>query len=100
MNIATQLEAARRSQVKVPVQAVVRTSQRGTVKETLAKYRRAMEGKGWVTQQFVEDALGYVPTASTMYLRKLLDKGLVERRKKVSTKTFPRTNHGYEWRWK
>ena len=99
MNLATQLEAARRSQVKVPVQAVRRITAGPSSAETLARYRKVMEGKGWVTQQYIEEALGYRPCSSTMYLRKLLDKGLVERRKKVSTKTFPRTNHGYEWRW-
>ena len=57
-----------------------------------------MQGKGWMKQTQVENALGYASTVSTCYLRKLHNNGFVERRNFGGEKEFNR-KRGYEWRW-
>lgn len=67
--------------------------------KALTRYRKVMEGRGWMTQRQVENALGYASTVSTAYLAKLLSNGNVERRNRDGAPTYCR-RRGYEWRWK
>ena len=69
-----------------------------TAAKALASYRAVMVGKGWVTQAEIEHALGYAATVSTLYIRKLYQRGIIERRNRGGAPKFSRTQ-GYEYRW-
>lgn len=49
-------------------------------------------------QSEIECALGYAATVSTCFLKKLLEKKLVQRRNKDGAKKFSK-RLGYEWKW-
>ena len=66
-----------------------------------ASVRRTVEdapGDGWVTQAQIEQALGYAATVSTLYIRKLYQREIIERRNRGGAPKFSRTQ-GYEYRW-
>lgn len=66
--------------------------------KAMKAYRGAMQGKGWVTQAQIEQALGYAATVSALYIRKLYQRGIIERRNRGGAPKFSRTQ-GYEYRW-
>lgn len=108
MNFAAQLAAANRKpaapeKAAADIQEIRRRNlalgAKAQTDKALARYRAVMEGRGWMTQRQVENALGYAATVSTCYLAKLLREEHVERRNRDGAAKFDRRS-GYEWRWK
>lgn len=64
----------------------------------IERYREIMEGRGWMTQRQIENALGYASTIANPFLHKLLGWGKVERRNKGGAPEYSQ-RHGREWRW-
>lgn len=107
MNLAAQLQAANNSPSPTKTEDHVRQIRlrnlalgaKAQSDKAIVRYRAVMEGKGWMTQRQIENALGYAATVSTCYLAKLLREEHVERRNRDGAKKFDRRS-GYEWRWK
>lgn len=64
------------------------------------RYKKAMEGEGWLPQWQIEAKLGYGRTVANDFLKKLVvELQLVEKRNKNGTIVFNR-RLGYEYKWK
>lgn len=103
MNLADQIKAA----TSTPAPAEKRKEWRlqnlalgskAQSEKAVIRYRAVMQGRDWMTQTQIENALGYAATVSTAFLAKLLGLGFVERRNRDGAPTFQR-QRGYEWRW-
>ena len=105
MNLAAMLQAANQ-----PAQETKEAKQHARLKnlllggpsqsaKALERYRAIMEGKGWMTRQQIENALGYASTVSTRFLEKLLSERRIERRNRGGSPVFKK-REGYEWRWR
>lgn len=105
MNLLSQLQAASPAPKSAPKQtpqsrlANLKGGPQATAAKALARYRAVMLGKGWVTQAQIEHSLGYAATVSTLYIRKLYQRGIIERRNRGGAPKFSRTQ-GYEYRWR
>ena len=62
------------------------------------RYRRILEGKGWLNTFEIECRLGCMPTAANAFLRKLVKLKYIERRPRGNTKTYIK-NRGWEFQW-
>ena len=81
------------------IKAVQRAGE-ATTANAIERYRDVMQGKGWMQQSQIENALGYATTVSTKFLKKLHQKlQLVEKRNRDGAVKYAR-KHGYEYRWK
>lgn len=104
MNLLSQLQVASTAPKAAPKQTPqarlknLKGGPQATAAKALARYRAVMLGKGWVTQAQIEQALGYAATVSTLYIRKLYQRGIIERRNRGGAPKFSRTQ-GYEYRW-
>ena len=105
MNLLSQLQVASTAPKSAPKQtpqsrlADLKGGPQATAAKALARYRAVMLGKGWVTQAQIEHSLGYAATVSTLYIRKLYQRGIIERRNRGGAPKFSRTQ-GYEYRWR
>ena len=105
MNLLAQLQAASPAPKAAPKQTPqsrlenLKGGPQVTAAKALASYRAVMVGKGWVTQAEIEHALGYAATVSTLYIRKLYQREIIERRNRGGAPKFSRTQ-GYEYRWR
>ena len=61
------------------------------------RYRKVMEGKGWMMQAEVEAALGNAREGSKQFLHKLLERGLVTSRNRGGGEFKCRL--GRDWMW-
>jgi len=68
-------------------------------KQAIAKYRSVMINQGWLTSFEIECKLGYTRTSSTVFIKKLLTLGLIERRNKDGVEKYCRRS-GYQYRWR
>ena len=104
MNLLAQLQAASTAPKSAPKQTPqyrlenLKGGPQATAAKALARYRAVVLGKGWVTQAQIENALGYAATVSTLYIRKLYQREIIERRNRGGAPKFSRTQ-GYEYRW-
>ena len=104
MNLASMIRSAALANAKTVVQATPNANKLKNLllgpstqsAKALARYLGVMKGRGWMTQNQIESALGHASTSSTRYLNKLMDEGHVERRGRDG-KTYCR-RRGYEWR--
>lgn len=103
MNLAAQLRAAAAPQAAAtaphPRLQNLLLGGKAQSAKAHARYQAVMQGRGWMTQSQIENALGYAATVSTAYLAKLLAAKQVERRNRGGAAKFER-RRGYEWRWK
>ena len=104
LSIYDQLQAASAAPKAAPKQTPqsrlenLKGGPQATAAKALARYRAVMIGNGWVTQAQIEHALGYAATVSTLYIRKLYQRGIIERRNRGGAPKFSSTQ-GYEYRW-
>lgn len=105
MNILNMLEAASTAP-KAKTKKKVRTTKQYEANKRIhalvferakEKYRKAMEGKGWMMQADVEAALDNVRGGSKQFLHKLLAHGLVTSRNRGGGEFKCRL--GRDWMW-
>lgn len=65
--------------------------------QAIARYREALEGKGWLKSSAITKMMGRAPAASHDALNAYEALGLVEKR---PVGDYYVKTRGYEWRWK
>ena len=63
----------------------------------IAKYRKAMYGRGWLTTAEIENLLGFECTVANAFLRKLHKLGYIKQEPRDGGKYIK--NRGWKWMW-
>lgn len=87
---------AQSAEHKANWQRIVKQAQQRRTKNAEDRYKAQL--KDWTPTGVLEARLGYARMVSLAFLRKLLEKGLIERRNKGGKKEYVK-KEGFEWRW-
>lgn len=87
---------AQSAERKANWQRVVKAAQQRRTKNAEDRYKAQL--KDWTPTSVLEARLGYARMVSLTFLRKLLAKGLVERRNRGGKADYVKKD-GFDWRW-
>lgn len=87
---------ARSAQHKENWRRIVKAAQQARTLQAEERYKAVMQD--WTPTGTIEARLGYARMVSLTFLRKLLDKGLVERRNRNGRAEYVK-KEGFDWRW-
>lgn len=75
---------------------IVKEAQLARTRQAEQRYKNVMQD--WTPTGTIEARLGYARMVGLPFLRKMLDKGLVERRNRGGKEVYVK-KEGFDWRW-